>query len=97
MVEHGKLSIRYSADLDVVFLMLLNRGKNVVECHKLFGIMYKCICYRRVLKKALRPEYEKTIRRYIQEWDNELNELIHAWCIGEQARQAIWDLVQASV
>ena len=97
MKKNVDYNIRYEADIRCLFKLLLDRQKNVVEVHKLFGRMFNCIWYRRKLAEAETPEGDSLARWSIKDADNELQEIMSAWCLLEGDKALIWSLVQRSV
>ena len=90
-------NIIYQADMKCLFAILLQRGKNVVEVHKLLGRMFNCIWYRRKLKEAETHEGRALARWSINDADNELDALMAAWCLSDDDRSLIRQLVKLSV
>lgn len=90
-------TVSYGADMRGLFQLLLHRHKNIVEVHKLLGRMFNCVWYRRKLAEAETPEGRSLARWSILDADNELRELMCAWCLLEGDKNLIWSLVQRSV
>lgn len=97
MIKNEGYTSWYKADMRDLFQLLLNREKNAVEVHKLFGRMFNCIWYRRKLAEAETPEGESLARWSMQEADNELRELMSAWCLFEGDKNLIWSVVYRTV
>ena len=87
----------YKADMRDLFQLLLNREKNAVEVYKLFNAMYNCINYRRFFHQSTTPESESIARWSMQDADNELRELMSAWCLYEGDKNLIWSIVYRTV
>lgn len=90
-------TLSYGADMKCLFQLLLNRQKDVVEVHKLLGRMFNCIFYRREFHKAETPESESIARWNMQDADNNLSELMRAWCLLDSDKALIWSLVKRSI
>lgn len=87
----------YQADMRSLFALLLGREKDVVEVHKLLAAMHNCIHYRRVYHQPTTLENESLAKGSILTADDELRELMRAWCLLEGDKQLIWSLVYRSV
>lgn len=97
MKEFVRDAKAYRADMQGLFKLLLDREKNVIEVHKLLGRMFNCIWYRRQLDAADTPESVSLARWSIEDADNDLRQLMQAWCLLEGDKQLIWSLVRRSV
>ena len=97
MIKNVGYTLCYKADMQCLFQLLINREKNVVEVHKLLGRMFNCIWYRRKLEESETPESESLARWSINDADNELRELMHAWCLLDSDKSLIWSLIMRSV
>lgn len=97
MIKNVGYTACYQADMRSLFALLLGREKDVVEVHKLLDAMYNCISYRRFIHQAGTPEKESYARRSMEDADNELRELMNAWCLLEGDKQLIWSLVGRTV
>lgn len=97
MEKNVGYTLCYRADMRDLFRLLLDRQKDVVEVHKLFGRMFNCIWYRRKLAESETPESESLARWSIQDADNDLRSLMQAWCLLEGDKNLIWSLVKRSV
>lgn len=97
MIKNVGYTACYKADMRDLFQLLLYREKDVVEVHKLFRLMFKCISYRRALADAETSESESLARWGIDEADSELRELMAAWCLLEGDKQLIWSLIYRTV
>lgn len=97
MKKNVGYTICYGADMRCLYQVLLNRQKNIVEVHKLFGRMFNCIWYRRKLAEAETPEGESLARWSIEDADKELSEIMSAWCLLDSDKNLIWSLVRRTV
>lgn len=97
MIKNVGYTACYQADMRSLFALLLGREKDVVEVHKLLDAMHNCIHYRRVLHQSTTPESESLARWSMQTADDELRELMRAWCLLEGDKQLIWSLVGRTV
>lgn len=87
----------YGADMKCLFQLLLNREKNVVEVHKLLSRMFACIWYRRKVAEAETPDLKAFARLSVEDADNDLRELMRAWCLLDSDMNLIWSLVKRSI
>ena len=87
----------YKADMRDLFQLLLNREKNVVEIHKLFGLMFNVIWYLRKLEEATDVSQVKQIQDSVEEAKNDLRELIQVWCLLDSDKKLIWSLTLRTV
>ena len=97
MIKNVGYTACYQADMRSLFALLLGREKDVVEVHKLLAAMHNCIHYRRVFHQTTTLESESLVRWSMQTADDELRELMSAWCLLEGDKQLIWSLVRRTV
>lgn len=87
----------YKADMQCLFQLMLNREKNVVEVHKLFGRMFNVIWYRRKFKEVAEVDECKRILDSIESAESDLNEIMQAWCLSDNDKDLIWSLTLKTV
>lgn len=87
----------YKANMRELFQLLLNREKNVVEVHKLFGIMFNVIWYSRQLDKATDDTQVKQIQDSLDDAKRDLCNILKAWCLSERDKRLIYLLILSSV
>lgn len=97
MIKNVGYTACYQADMRSLFALLLGREKNVVEVHKLLAAMHNCIHYRRVFHQSTTLESGNLAKESAINADDELRELMNAWCLLEGDKQLIWSLVYRSV
>lgn len=97
MEKNVGYTLLYKSDMTCLFGILLDRNKNVVEAHKLFERMNDCILSRRRFEKSETPESEALARWSIERAENELRELMRAWCLLDTERNLILSLVRRTV
>lgn len=87
----------YKADMRDLFQILLNREKNVVEVHKLLGLMFNVIWYLRKLNESTDIDCTKQILDDVENAKNDLREIIKAWCLSDSDKELIWSLTLRTV
>lgn len=97
MIKNVGYTACYQADMRSLFALLLGREKDVVEVHKLLDAMYNCIHYRRTFHLSTTLESGNLAKGSVLTADDELRELMRAWCLLEGDKQLIWSLVYRSV
>lgn len=97
MEKNRAFTLCYKSDMQCLFQLLLNREKNVVEVHKLFGRMFNVIWYRRQFKKATEVSECKRILDSVVSAENDLRELLQTWCLSENDKKLIWSLTLKTI
>lgn len=97
MVKNVGYTLCYKADMQCLFQLLINREKNIVEVHKLLGLMFNVIWYHRKLLESTDAEESRRIRTDIENAKNDLRELMQAWCLLDSDKQLIWSLTLRTV
>lgn len=97
MVKNVGYTLCYKADMQCLFQLLINREKNIVEVHKLLGLMFNVIWYLRKLLESTDAEESRRIRTDIENAKNDLRELMQAWCLLDSDKQLIWSLTLRTV
>ena len=97
MAKNVGLTLSYRALLRHLFEVVLLHNKNVVEVHKLFGLMFNVIWYQRKLKETTDVDQTKQIQESVENAKSDLGELMHAWCLEYGDRDVIWALINKTV
>ena len=86
----------YLVNMRALFDMLLSRERDVAEVHMLFESMYNCIRSRREIQLAKTPEGVALARWGLELSNTELRELMRTWCLYDNEKKVIRDLVKAT-
>lgn len=97
MEKNVGYTLCYKADMQCLFQLLLNREKDVVEVHKLFGLMFNVIWYLRQLEKTTGIDETKRMQCRVERVKSALRELMRAWCLSDSDKSLIWSLTLRSV
>ena len=97
MAKNAGYTPCYKADMRDLFQLLLNREKNVVEVHKLFGKMFNVIWYLRKLEESTDIDQTRQILADVENAKNDLRELMQAWFLSGPAKELIWSLTLRTV
>ena len=92
-----KYTPSYKADMQCLFQLMLNRERNVVEVHKLFGRMFNVIWYLRKLEESTDIDQTRQILADVENAKDDLRELMQAWFLSGPDKELIWSLTLKTI